>query len=178
MAVLDVPEAVVGGLLLFFAPGYGVARAVFPEWRLRGPLALRRAVETIALAFVTSVALTVIVGSFLLISPGGFQAAWSDPVLEAALAAVTVLGLVVAGLRGAFSRPGPAETHSTSGGETGAWELTRELDRLGREERQLRRELESSPPGGPRTAELARRIDEIRARDSELRRHREEEYAE
>ncbi len=179
MAVVPVLETVVGGLLLFVLPGLALTRAVFPEWRLQGPGGLRRVVETATLAFVMSIVLTVLVGSFLLLSPGGFQAAWSDPVLEAVLAAITIVGFLVAGLRGGFSRsppPSPVATGSTA--EEGAWELTRELDRLAREERRLDREVRACAPGDPRAADLTRRLSDLRAQGAELRRRREEQYAE
>jgi len=89
MTILSVVEGVAGGLLLFFVPGYALTKAVFPEWRVRGRNAGRRLVEVVTLSFVTSIGLTVVVGFGLLdLAPGGFSAAWSDPLLEAALAAV------------------------------------------------------------------------------------------
>ncbi len=177
MAVLQLPEAVVGGLLLFVVPGYALTRAVFPEWRLSGPGALRRAVEEATLSFVLSVVLTVLVGSFLLLSPTGFQAAWTDPQLEIALAGVAAVALAAAAVRGAFARAPPRPSPPSLRSEEGAWELTRELDRIGREERRLDRELSAGAPNGPRSTEIRERLSELRARDAELRRRREEEYA-
>jgi len=102
MDALDLLEAIVGGLLLFVVPGFAVARALFPEWRFRGPDGTLRALETATLSFVLSVALTVLVGSLLLgLAPGGFAAAWSDPVLEVALAAVALVAVAAGVLRGA-----------------------------------------------------------------------------
>ncbi|MFY9717906.1 MAG: DUF1616 domain-containing protein, partial [Thermoplasmata archaeon] len=66
MEAVELLEATVGGLLLFVVPGFTLARCLFPEWRFRGPDGARRALETATLAFVLSIALTVLVGSALL----------------------------------------------------------------------------------------------------------------
>jgi hypothetical protein len=156
MEAVDLLQATVGGLLLFVVPGFALARCLFPEWRFRGPDGARRALETATLAFVLSVALTVLVGSALLgLAPGGFAAAWGDPVLEVALAAVAVVAFAAGAVRGAYSRIPPTGPVGTDdpGGE-GSFELTRALDRLHRED----------PTVGSRRVE-------------ELEQRREEEYA-
>jgi hypothetical protein len=177
MSALGVGEAVVGGALLFFVPGFAVTRALFPEWRLRGTGALRRGLETATLSFVLSVTLTVLVGYGLLgLAPGGFSATWSDPLLEAVLAAIAVIAFATAGLEGAFSRHGTVRPVPAAepGGE-GAWELTRELDRLRREEVRLARSLRAAPPDA---AALEAERNRVVARVEELERAREAEYAE
>jgi uncharacterized membrane protein len=182
MGPLDAFEAVAGFLLLFFVPGFALAKAMFPEWRVRGALALRRAVELVTLSFVLSVVLTVLVGYLLLnTAPAGFQADWSHPVLEAALAAVALVALFVGLWEGAYRRHPPARPPSRARadrGEEGAWELTVELDRLMREERRVEHALRRSPHSSPEERALQSRLIEIRSERDELGRRREEEYAE
>ncbi len=180
MSYWVVLETVVGLLLLFFLPGYGLTRAVFPEWRLRGPGRLRRAVETVTLSFVLSVVLTVLVGYVLLsASPGGFQASWNDPLLEAILAAVAGLALLVAAMEGAFGRPGPTPpSHDAAGAaEEGAWELSRDLERLMREERRISKALAAPSVDADEGARLRARLERVRADSAALRARREAEYA-
>lgn len=177
MMVGEVFEAVAGILLVFLVPGYALTRAIFPEWRIEGFAATRRLLEMLTLSFVLSVVLTVLVGYLLLAAaPGGFQAYWNAPVLEAILAAVTLVGLVVAVVRGAFARTPPIPSLDPSGGEEGAWELMRRLDQLGREERRLQHALRAQ--GGSESAYLRSQLEEIRAESAKLRRAREAEYAE
>jgi len=179
MSALDLPEAVAGGLLLFVLPGLTVARALFPEWRFRGPGGPRRALETATLAFVVSVALTVLVGAVLLgLAPGGFSASWGDPLLEAVLAGITMIAFVVGMLEGAYARSAPSRTLAEAGpGEEGAWELTRELDRLRREESRLERRLASAATDPQGSQALRTELTTVRERRSALERRREEEYA-
>jgi len=182
MTLLSVGEAVVGGLLLFFVPGYAVTKAVFPEWRVRGGDGGRRLLEIVTLSFVTSVGFTVLVGYGLLdLAPGGFAAGWNDPLLESALAAVAVVGLGVALLRGAFSRVPPTGHGSISvvgaGGEEGAWEVSRELERLGRDERRLQHALRVAAQDTAETARLTDELARVREERDSLRRKREGEYA-
>lgn len=178
MTAVEIGEAIAGGLLFFVVPGYAVTRAMFPEWRLRGPGKLRRGLETATLSFVLSIGLTVLVGYALLsAAPGGFAASWSDPLLEVCLAAVAAAGFVAAALQGAFSRsPTPSRAASPEPGGEGAWELTRELDRLHREERRLRRSLRSGEDATA-AAEARRRLEELGARVDSLERAREDQYA-
>ncbi len=179
MTLLGLAEGVAGGLLLFFLPGYAVTKALFPEWRVRGPEGGRRLLETVTLSFVTSIGLTVVVGFGILdLVPGGFAAAWSDPVLEATLAAVALVGFVAAFFRGAFARTPPA-TPATVGaaGEEGAWELSRELERLGRDERRLEHALRVSAQSPAEVTRLTTELQSVRAERDALRRKREDEYA-
>lgn len=179
MSALAGVETAVGVLLIFFLPGYALTRAVFPEWRIRGdPDAGLRAVETATLSFVLSVALTVLLGyGLLVIAPGGFQAYWSSPVLEALLGAVTAGGLIVAYYRGAFSRtPPPAAVSPADAEETDTWELLSRLDQLGREERRLAHAIRRAPDASTLTqlnAELAR----VRSERQDLETRREALYA-
>ncbi len=169
--------AVAGGALLFFVPGYALTRAVFPEWRLRGPGALRRGLETVVLAFVLSVVLTVLAGYLLLHgAPGGFAAGWGDPLLEAVLAGIAGAAALVAALEGAFARtPPPARAPDAGPGEEGAWELSRAVDRLGQEERSIVRRLRAEPESDAATG-LRARLEEIRRVREERLRAQEAEY--
>jgi len=179
MTAVSIAESLAGGLLLFFVPGYAVTKALFPEWRVRGPDGARRLVEVVTLSFVTSIGLTVVVGfGILSLAPGGFAAAWSDPVLEAALAAVTVLALAAAVARGAFARKPPAApSFPPASGEEGAWELSRELERLGKDERRLEHALRVSSNDPAETTRLTAELESVRAEREAVRRRREEEYA-
>ena len=180
MSILGGLEAIAGGLLVFLVPGFFLTRALFPEWRFRGSAAARRLLETLTLSFVLSVTLTVLVGYLLLtLAPGGFQAYWSDPVLEAVLAGVALAAAAAGLLRGAYARepPAPWPSPEPDPGGSGAWELTRELDRLNREERRLRHALRVSPTGADGHA-LRQQLEQVRSEAEALRRHREAEYAE
>jgi len=177
MAVANFPEVVVGFLLVFFVPGYALVRATFPEWRLRGPSAGLRLVETFTLSLVLSVTLTVLVGYGLLVgATGGFQAYWTDPLLEAALAAIAAVGFAGAWYRGAFSSAPPSAS-SEPAGEEGAWELTRELDRIAREERRLTHQLRVRGTDPKEGARLRADLDRLAAEREALQRRREAEYA-
>lgn len=179
MTAFAVAEGVAGGLLLFFVPGYFVTKAVFAEWRIRGGEAVRRLVEVVTLSFVTSIVLAVVVGYGLLsLAPGGFAAAWSDPVLEAVLAGVALVAFAAGVARGAFSRtPPPAPRKDGSEGEEGAWELSRELERLGRDERRLEHALRASGSDDAHRSEITAELESVRSEREALRRRREEEYA-
>ncbi|HTW40342.1 MAG TPA: DUF1616 domain-containing protein [Thermoplasmata archaeon] len=178
MAGASYPEAFVGLLLVFFLPGYTIVKATFPEWRIRGRAAYLRFLEIVTLALVLSVVLTVLVGSLLLLTPAGFQAYWTDPVLEVVLAAVAFLALLVGWLRGAYRRePPPAPEPSADDSEEGAWELSRELEAIGREERRLRHVLRVGSHDDNETARLNAELARLESRRDELRREREAEYA-
>ncbi|HYB78236.1 MAG TPA: DUF1616 domain-containing protein [Thermoplasmata archaeon] len=178
MSIVSLGAAVVGGLLLFFLPGYAVTKALFPEWRLRGPDGPRRAVETLTLSFVTSIGLTVVVGFGILdLAPGGFSAAWSDPVLEGALAAVAAVAFVASVLRGAWSREAPRVRVAPGPGEEGAWELSRELERLARDERRLQHALRSAGSSSTEGARISAELESVRAERDALRKQREDQYA-
>ncbi|HZY70823.1 MAG TPA: DUF1616 domain-containing protein [Thermoplasmata archaeon] len=173
------PFAVLGGLLVFVLPGYALTRALFPEWRVRGEGGWVRGVEIASLSLIGSVSMTVLVGFGLLnVSPSGFQASWSEPTLEIVLAAVTVAGLVVAAARGAFSKVPPGGPDSEPDpGFGGGWEVIRQLDRLAREERSLRRSLRTAPPGSEEEMRLRREIEVVRSSAESVRAARERELA-
>jgi len=179
MSWASVPEAIAGFLLIFFVPGYALTRAIFPEWRVRGPSGTRRLVEEITLAFVLSVVLTVLVGYVLLVAaPAGFQAYWSDPVVEAVLAGIAVVAFAVAWARGAFARvPPAAPTRTESPSDEGAWEVTRRLDELSREARRVQHQLRVGVADSAERDRLHARLEEIRAERNEVAEHREAEYA-
>lgn len=179
MDPLAVGEAVAGGALLLFVPGFAVAKAVFPDRRLSGPDGWRWGVELVALALVLSVVLTVIVGDLLLVgTPGGFHANWGDPLLETALAAVALVAFVAGVLEGAYARVPPRPSPSTEEpGAAGAWELSQRLERLQRERGRIDRQLRATPPP---EAEAASALRAVRARIVEeertLRERREAAY--
>ena len=169
-------EALAGVLLLFFLPGLGLVLAVFPEWRLHGPGSARTVLEAITLSFVLSVALTVLVGYLLLqAAPGGFQAYWTDPVLEVSLAAVAAVGFAVGAVRRAFPQ-GTEAPVPPSRGEEGAWELDRRLEHLGRRERSLERAIARGRVSDDRLPEARRELRALRSESEHLRREREDEY--
>ncbi len=175
----DALEAAAGLLLVFFVPGYAITKALFPEWRIRGTGALRRLVEVVTLSFVLSVVLTVLIGYFeLTFAPGGFRAYWTDPVLEVSLLAVTLIAFVLGLGRGAYRREPPTRAPPVvPAGEEGAFELTRQLDLLGREERRVRHDLRVAPSGAPEKDRLRARLEELAREAEELERRREAEFA-
>jgi uncharacterized protein DUF1616 len=169
--------ALLGILLVFVLPGLGAARALFPEWRFRGPDGLVHVVETAALSLVLSVALTILVGFGLLNTSGGFSASWSDPALEGILAGITVAGFALAALRGAFSRVAPnARPLERLGGEEGGAESLQRAEDLLREERRLRHALRVSRDSAS-TAQLQDDLTRVRSEVRRLGSAREEEYA-
>ncbi len=177
MGSLAVVEAVAGGLLIFVLPGFTIAKAVFPERRLATPQGVRWAIELAALSLVLSVVLTVVVGYGLLVgAPGGFTAAWSDPLLEVVLAAITLVAFAVGWLEGAYAREAPVRPGPPP--ETDPWELTQSLDRLQRERRGLERQLRALAPSSTEDGDgLRRRIEAIAAQERTLRERQEAEYA-
>ena len=172
-------ESVVGLTLVFFLPGYFATKALFPEWRVHGPDGLSRLVEIVTLGFVLSVVLTIVLGyGLLILGPNGFQASWTDPVLEALLAAVAAVAFAAGVLRHAYSReaPAPGGDGPEPAGE-GAWELLHELEALNREERRLRHELRVTKADPNTNARLASEIESVQQRITTLRQRREAEYA-
>ena len=169
-------EAVAGFLLLFVLPGFTVTKAVFPEWRVRGEGAILRATELGALTLTVSVALVILVGFGLENGTvAGFQATWSDPVLEAALAVIAAGAFAVGWVRGAYRFVPPARAPlEPAPGEEGGWELLRSLDRIRREERRLRHELRGAT--GTERGSREGRLAELEAEEERLIRAREEAY--
>jgi len=172
-------ESTAGLLLLFFLPGYTTTRAVFPEWRIRGADPWRRGVEVVTLSFVLSIVWTVVIGYVLLaFVPGGFQAPWTNPELEVVLLVVTVAAFIAGWRVGAYGRvPPPAYRPPVDPGGEGAWELTRELDRLAREERRIEHAIRVAGSSEPSAADLQRQLSSLRKESSRLRQEREREYA-
>ncbi len=176
----DVLSVVVGALLVFFLPGFVMTRALWPERRLlRGAGSARALLETLTLSLVLSVVLTVLVGYLLVeISPGGFQAFWRDPVLEAVLGGIALVAFVAGLLQGAYFRgPVTGEPIATGHGEEGAWELGRQLERLRERERQLKRALARAPASSEGSVRLRSELEEVRAEVESVRRQREDQYA-
>ncbi len=174
------PLEILAGLLLVFAlPGYAITKATFPEWRLRGPEALLHAVEIGTLSLVLSVTVTILVGFVLGALPGSyFQAGWSDPLLEAVLAAITSVALVAAVLRGAFRRaPPPAPVAETAPGEEAPFDLVRELEDDRRQARRLQHALRQLKPDDPRRPALEAELAATERRTQERLATREAEYA-
>lgn len=172
-------EAAVGLLLVFFVPGYTWTKATFPEWRIRGVEAFLRLLETLTLAIVLSVVLTILAGYVLLTAaPGGFRGYWTDPLLEVTLAALAAIGFTVGWFRGAYRREPPAVAPAEVGaGEEGAWELTRELERLGREERRLDHLLRTQRNDPAEARRVQNELERVRAFRTQLQQQREAEYA-
>lgn len=173
------PEILLGLLLIFALPGYAITKATFPEWRLKGPDALLRAVEVGTLSLVLSVGVTILVGFVLGNLPGGlFQAGWTDPLLEAILAAVTGIGLVVAVLRGGFaSKPPAAPVPEPSPGEEDPFAVVRKLEATNREIRRLQHQLRTLRTGDPERSPLEAQLADAERRSQELRASRGAEYA-
>ncbi|MHB8351302.1 MAG: hypothetical protein ACYDFT_01200 [Thermoplasmata archaeon] len=168
-----------GGALLLALPGLAWTRAVFPEWRFRGPLAITRAIETAALALLISVSLTILVGFALTFgSDSGFPATWSDPILEAILAALAVVGLAVALARGGFDRIAPsAPPPEPAPGADSPAPLLGELVRIRRDGRRIEHLMRQRDLPERDRQRLRAELGELRAREGELRRAREAEYA-
>jgi len=115
----------------------------------------------------------------LTLAPGGFQAFWSDPLLESLLLVVTVVALVLAAFRGAFRRePVVRSIPAAQSAEEGAWELSLELDRLGREERRILRAMSRRGRSPAEEGDLEERLRKVRAESRDLAHRREVEYGE
>jgi Protein of unknown function (DUF1616) len=150
MGSVDAAEAVAGLALGFVLPGFALSRALFPEWRFRGPGGTVHLLETLSLSLVGSVGITIVIGYGLLSSSVGFGATWSDPTLFGALAIVTVAGLAVAFARGAFARVPPTGPQlAPEPGVGGAMDVVRDLDRLRADERRLRHRLRTMARDDP-----------------------------
>lgn len=175
--VLDALAAVAGALLVFVVPGLALNRALFPDWRFRGPSGTARVVETGVMSLFGSVALTVVVGSALAAGPGlTFQASWRDPELEAVLGVLSAALFAVAALRGAFRRdpPVPPATE-TAPAEFDGWSRLREFSAVEERLRAARRAF----IGAPSSEEQDRWRAEVRRLEGEreeLRRRREVEF--
>ena len=170
-------EAAAAILLFFVVPGLAISRAVFPEWRFRGPGGTEHAVETAALSLVLSVSLTVLVGFALANSPGaGFSASWSDPILQVVLFAITMLALAVAFIRGAFNREPPRPIHPVVPVPNGDWATLRRLDRLARERSHVLRALRRARSDPEEVRRLESRLEELKTESDRVKRNREAEF--
>lgn len=176
--VLDTLEAILGGFLILAAPGLAWSRALFPEWRIAGPQAYLRAVETASMAVVVSLSLTIVVGFGLTFNTNGsFPASWSDPLLEAILAAIAVVGAVLAWARGGFSRvPPPAPALEPAPGADSPEELLRDLARLQAESRRLRHALRRGGISENQAASVRGQLAETDRSIEELKSRREEAF--
>lgn len=172
------PEIVLGLVLLFGLPGWGVTKAMFPEWRLKGPDALLRIVEVGTLSVVLSVTLTVLVGFGLGALPGNlFQAGWSNPLLESILAVIAGIALVVAALRGGFRARAPSgPALEPSPGEDAPFALMEQLETNRRELRRVRHALRQLSPGDPNRSELETKVAALEDEFRRVRERREAEY--
>jgi hypothetical protein len=172
-------ESLAALALIFVLPGFALSRALFPEWRFRGEQGTVHLIETASFSLVLSVSLTILAGFALENTPTvGFSASWGHPWLEGILFGITVVALVVAVLRGAFSRvPPPAPRPEPAPGSTDPWPVLRELDRLARQERRIRHALRLASKPSPEADRLSAELDELRVRGDDLRRRRQEEYA-
>ena len=157
--------------------GFTVAKALFPERRVRGADGVRWALELVTLAVVLSVVLTVVVGYLLLVAaPGGFSASWGNPMLEAALAAIALAAFVAGWLQDAYRREPRAATTAAAESE-GPWELDQRLGRLQRERSRLERDLRRVGTADAAAATgLRERIVAISDEERQIRQRREAEY--
>lgn len=177
MAV-PIEEALLAIGLIYLIPGFAVSRAVFPEWRFRGPLGLQRVVETVALSLILSVALVVLTGFALSNAPVGFNAGWSDPLLEAILTVITIVALVIAAYRGAFSREAPPDRENEPASDGTTWNSVRELDRIARRERRLEHALRRSGVSESEAIQLREELIQLRLTADAIKQRRESELAE
>jgi hypothetical protein len=173
------PAAIVLGLLLIFLlPGFGLTRAIWPERRVLRPLSLRALVEQLTTSLVLSVVATVLVGFAWLGSSAGVQATWSDPVVEGTLALLAAAALVVAAARGSFARvPPEAPRLEPEGGHEGPLELLRRLDQYERDERRLEHRLRTAGEASSEGRTIRAELDRLRAEAEALKERRESEYA-
>ncbi len=168
-------EVLAGLALVFVLPGFAIGRAVFPERRLLRPFSLYRITEEAAMALVLSVAVTILAGFAWLGTSTGVEPGWSDPILEATLALITLAALGVAAARGGFRRlPPAAPAPDPAGGLGDPMEIVRDLERLHRTERRLLHELRV---GGGDPDAVRRELDEVRAEIARRTADREAEYA-
>ncbi|MGI0053962.1 MAG: hypothetical protein ACREC5_03115 [Thermoplasmata archaeon] len=172
-------EDLAGGLLLFVLPGLTWSRAVFPEWRFRGPVGITRAVETATLSFLLSVSFTILVGFGLTFGAGsGFPSGWSDPVLEAILGGIAIVGLTTAAARGGLARTAPpAPPVEPAPGSDSPGPLLLELARLRRDERRIEHRLRQRDLSERERNRLSGELEQLRGREGTLRRGREAEFA-
>ncbi|HEV2317401.1 MAG TPA: hypothetical protein VGV89_07505 [Thermoplasmata archaeon] len=177
--VLDTLEAIAAGALFFALPGLAIVRAVFPEWRIAGALAITRAIETATLGFLLSLTLTILVGFGLTFgSTGTFPAGWSDPLLESILAAVTALAATVAFLRGGFAAEPPAAPPLEPAPGADSPESTlRELARLRVEARSVQRQLRHGNRSAAEQSMLRERLRSIDTEVEALKERRSADYA-
>ncbi|MGI0132539.1 MAG: hypothetical protein ACREDK_05540 [Thermoplasmata archaeon] len=177
--VVSPVETVAGFLLVFVLPGFTIAKAVFPDRRLRSQDGAVWGVELAALTLVISLVVTVLVGFVLLAgAPGGFSSSWSDPTLELGLTGIVAVAFAVGVLRGAYARiPPPAPPRDPSPGSEDGWEEMREAERLAREERRRVHELRVDGPVGPRREAIEDELDRIREEIAHRRKAREADYA-
>lgn len=174
---VPVYEAVASVLLFFVLPGLALSRAVFPEWRFRGAGGTEHIVETAAFSLVVSVSLTVVVGFALANSPGaGFSAAWTDPILQTVLFAITVVALGVAFARGAFNREPPSGSPREPSPPARDWETLRELDRIARERGRILRAIQRASDDPKEVRRLEARLDELNVESERVKRRREAEF--
>jgi hypothetical protein len=174
----SIPEALLGLLLVYFLPGFGVVRAMFPERRVFRPLSLRTLVEELTASLVLSVALAILIGFVWLGTSTGVQASWSQPLVELTLGLIGLVGLALAAFRGSFARIPPTATEpEPSPGEAGAFELIRSLDQIAREERRLTHRLRVVGEGSSESTAIRAELERVRAESARIRRLREAEYA-
>ena len=176
---VSLPLAIVGILLVFILPGFTIAKAVFPERRIRGADGPIWGIELAAITLVLSVVVTILMGFALLVGgPSGFAADWSDPALEAGLAAVSVVAGAVGLVRGSYSAAPPAGPPlEPSHGAEGAWEEIRAMEGLVREERRRLHRLRTTGAGSSERATIEHELETVRAEIRRRREAREAEYA-
>lgn len=152
----------VGLVLVFIAPGFMLLHALFPGRRYFGPF---HVAALASLSVVVSVAVTVVLGTILAFLPGGpggrgwFQGAQTGtPVLEWALAAISIALFGVAWARGAFPLLGRRAEYSNvqERGEPEDVTMLRDMrleeERLRQEAARVRRRASQSRDHGVRGA--------------------------
>jgi hypothetical protein len=170
-------ESAIGLLLVYFLPGFGITRAVFPERRVFRPWSAKDLLEQATASIVLSVGTTILVGYAWLGTSLGVQAGWNDPVIEVTLAVVAAVAFAVAAGRGSFSRePPPGPLRADVATESDPMELVHELERLSREERGLRHRIRVAGPGSKEAEPLAQELSRVRAEAARLRAERGEAY--
>ena len=166
----------VGALLLFFfVPGFLLVKALWPEWRVRGPTGAENLLKLLAGGVILSTALSLLIG-FYLGNTGLFQAGPSDPILEATLAGLSAAFAIAGWFRGAYARtpPTPAPiAGEVLPGEEDTLDYLASLGELGREERRLRHEVRVARKAGQETGSVQKQLDETIARRKGLEQERE-----
>ncbi|MDE1820267.1 MAG: DUF1616 domain-containing protein [Euryarchaeota archaeon] len=166
--------------LFFFAPGYLMMKALWPEKRWKGPRGTMDALELLTGGFVASLSIFLVVG-FVLGNTGTFAAAPSDPVLEGVLATFALGFLALGWIRGAYRAeppPAPSFVEPPLPGEEDVEPLLERFQALSRREREARRELRTAQRSGRASGDVERlkaELQELGDKRRRMEKEREEE---